>query len=113
MAETLKFPSVAETDKEYFDGSTSTSDSSEPKNTEQNNQQNAEQNSKQKNQKEQSSKQNQNQDQTNQQKNTEQKNDNPFRETSIKSLKDLGFETKDDKKFFRKIKQFEVQIELP
>ena len=99
MAETLKFPSVAETDKEYFDGSTSTSDSSEPKNTEQNNQQNAEQNSKQ----------NQNQDQTNQQKN----NDNPFRETSIKSLKELGFDTKDDKKFFRKIKQYEVQIELP
>lgn len=103
MAETLKFPSVAETDKEYFGGSTPTSDLSESKNTEQNNQQNAEQNSKQ----------NQNQDQTNQQKNTEQKNDNPFREISIKSLKDLGFETKDDKKFFRKIKQFEVQIELP
>lgn len=97
MADNI-FPSVAETDKEYFGGSTSTSDSSEPKNTEQNSKQ-----------EKQNSEQNQNQDQTNQQKN----NDNPFRETSIKSLKELGFDTKDNKKFFRKIKQYEVQIELP
>ena len=39
--------------------------------------------------------------------------ENQFKELSVKSLKELGFETSDNKKFVRKIKNFDVQIELP
>ena len=97
MSDSFVFPSASSIDKEFFGGSSSNNVNPEEvkKETEQ----------QKENQNKQEPKKEQKQEETQQQ--------NLFRENSVKSLKDLGFETKDDKKFFRKIKQFDVQIELP
>lgn len=97
MADSFVFPSASSIDKEFFGGSSSNNVNPEEvkKETEQ----------QKENQNKQEPKKEQKQEETQQQ--------NIFRENSVKSLKNLGFETKDNKKFFRKIKQFDVQIELP
>ena len=98
MADSFVFTSASDIDKEFFGGGSSNNVNPEEvkKETEQ----------QKENQNKQEPKKEQKQEETQQQKNI-------FKENSVKSLKDLGFETKDNKKFFRKIKQFDVQIELP
>lgn len=108
MADNFVFTSANDINREFFGGSSSEKVNIEEvkKEVEQQKvQTNQKTNSKQEN------KQTENkQDQTSKENSQQQ---NPFIENSVKSLKALGFDTKDDKKFFRKIKQFEVQIELP
>lgn len=97
MADSFVFTSASDIDKEFFGGGSSNNVNPEEvkKETEQ----------PKENQNKQEPKKEQKQEETQQQQNI-------FKENSVKSLKDLGFETKDNKKFFRKIKQFDVQIEL-
>lgn len=96
MADSFVFPSASSIDKEFFGGSSSNNVNPEEvkKETEQ-------------------QKENQNKQEPKKEQKQEAQQQNIFRENSVKSLKNLGFETKDNKKFFRKIKQFDVQIELP
>ena len=101
MSDSFVFPSASSIDKEFFGGNSSNNVNPEEVKKE------VEQQKETENKSENDQKQNQ----SNKQEETQQQN--LFRENSVKSLKELGFETKDDKKFFRKIKQFEVQIELP
>lgn len=116
MADNFVFPSASDINKEFFGGSSSEKVNIEEVKKEveqQKTQTNQNTNSKQEN-KQSSTSNNKSGEKTQQdQKQENSQQQNPFRENSVKSLKDLGFDTKDDKKFFRKIKQFEVQIELP
>lgn len=122
MADNFVFTSANDINKEFFGGSSSEKVNIEEvkKEVEQQKvQTNQKTNSKQEN-KQTENKQNQTSKENSQQQNNKQdqkqensQQQNPFIENSVKSLKALGFDTKDDKKFFRKIKQFEVQIELP
>ena len=107
MSDSFVFPSSSSINKEFFGGSSSNNVNPEEVKKE------VEQQKETENKSENDQKQNQSNKQESNQKQEETQQQNLFRENSIKSLKDLGFETKDDKKFFRKIKQFEVQIELP
>ncbi len=116
----MVFPSASEVESEYFGGSApekvSMDDVKKAKEEQKNeNPENEKQENKEQKQNEKTDKnQSENKEQNSEQKqdNTNQQQ-NPYKENSIKSLKDLGFNTQDDKKFFRKIKQFEVQIEIP
>ena len=115
MADNFVFTSANDINREFFGGSSSEKVNIEEVKKEveqqkvQTNQNKQTENKQNQTSKENSQQQNNKQDQK--QENSQQQN--PFRENSVKSLKDLGFDTKDNKKFFRKIKQFEVQIELP
>lgn len=101
----MVFPSAGEVDSEYFGGTAPEKISlddikhtkeeqknEKPKNENQDEKQNTEKK--------------QNDDNNSQQQ-------NPYKENSIKALKDLGFNSSDNKKFLRKIKDYEVLIELP
>lgn len=121
MADNFVFTSASDINKEFFGGSSSekvnieeVKKEVEQQKTQTNQKTNSKQENKQTENKRSSTSNNKSEEKTQQdQKQENSQQQNPFRENSVKSLKDLGFDTKDDKKFFRKIKQFEVQIELP
>lgn len=115
----MVFPSAGEVDSEYFGGTApekiSLDDVKQTKEEQKNekpkneNQENKEQKQEQKPDEKQDEKQNTEKKQND----NNYQQQNPYKENSIKALKDLGFNSSDDKKFLRKIKDYEVLIELP
>ncbi len=111
----MVFPSAREVDSEYFGGTApekiSLDDVKQTK-EEQKNEKPKDENQKNKEQKP-DEKQGEKQNTEKKQNDNNYQQQNPYKENSIKALKDLGFNSSDDKKFLRKIKNYEVLIELP
>ena len=94
MADNI-FPSVAEINNQFFGGSTSIANANQSTIENKKQQENIDKN-----------KQNQNSQ-------IKDNNQDVYKENSIKALKEIGFETKDNKVFLRKIKNFDIKIEIP
>lgn len=100
----MVFPSAREVDSEYFGGTAPEKISlDDVKQTKE----------EQKNEKPKDEKQDEKQNTEKKQNDNNSQQQNPYKENSIKALKDLGFNSSDNKKFLRKIKDYEVLIELP